>query len=113
MGGWFSRAKAAAAPVRRDFFKELEVSIPLADLNDFDAMNEVYREFCRGDCPARMTVRAVLRSGRKIENRLYRPPKQIASGPLLFHNYSKAARQFRIYFHPTGCDQAITNSRRD
>ena len=45
----------------------VKVSIHLADLNDFDAMNEVYREFFRGDYPARTTVQAVLRSGRKIE----------------------------------------------
>jgi 2-iminobutanoate/2-iminopropanoate deaminase len=45
----------------------VKVSIHLADLNDFDAMNEVYREFFKGDYPARTTVQAVLRSGRKIE----------------------------------------------
>jgi len=45
----------------------VKVSIHLADLNDFDAMNEVYREFFKGDYPARTTVQAVLRTGRKIE----------------------------------------------
>ena len=45
----------------------VKVSIHLADLKDFDAMNEVYREFFKGDYPARITVQAVLRSGRKIE----------------------------------------------
>ena len=45
----------------------VKVSIHLADLNDFDAMNEVYREFFKGEYPARTTVQAVLRSGRKIE----------------------------------------------
>src|SRR6267378_3066589 len=45
----------------------VKVSIHVADLNDFDAMNEVYREFFHGDYPARTTVQAVLRSGRKIE----------------------------------------------
>lgn len=45
----------------------VKVSIHVADLKDFDAMNEVYREFFRGDYPARTTVQAVLRSGRKIE----------------------------------------------
>ncbi len=45
----------------------VKVTIHIADLNDFDAMNEVYREFFRGDYPARTTVQAVLRSGRKIE----------------------------------------------
>jgi len=45
----------------------VKVSIHLADLKDFDAMNEVYREFFKGDFPARTTVQAVLRSGRKIE----------------------------------------------
>ena len=45
----------------------VKVSIHLADLNDFDSMNEVYREFFHGDYPARTTVQAVLRSGRKIE----------------------------------------------
>ena len=45
----------------------VKVSIHLADLNDFDTMNEVYREFFKGDYPVRTTVQAVLRSGRKIE----------------------------------------------
>jgi 2-iminobutanoate/2-iminopropanoate deaminase len=45
----------------------VKVSIYLADLKDFDPMNEVYREFFKGDFPARTTVQAVLRSGRKIE----------------------------------------------
>ena len=49
----------------------MKVSIHLADLNDFDAMNEVYREFFKGEYPARTTVQAVLRSGRKNRNRLY------------------------------------------
>lgn len=45
----------------------VKVSIHLVDLADFDAMNEVYREFFAGDYPARTTTQAVLRSGRKIE----------------------------------------------
>jgi 2-iminobutanoate/2-iminopropanoate deaminase len=45
----------------------VKVSIHLANLNDFDAMNEVYKEFFHGDYPARTTTQAVLRSGRKIE----------------------------------------------
>ena len=45
----------------------VKVSIHLADLNDFDAMNEVYKEFFKSDYPARTTTQAVLRSGRKIE----------------------------------------------
>src|SRR5262245_11117590 len=45
----------------------VKVSVHLADLNDFEAMNEVYREFFHGDYPARTTVQAVLRGGRKIE----------------------------------------------
>jgi len=45
----------------------VKVSIHLADLSDFDAMNEVYREFFKSDYPARTTTQAVLRSGRKIE----------------------------------------------
>ena len=45
----------------------VKVSIHLADLKDFDAMNEVYREFFKADYPARTTTQAVLRSGRKIE----------------------------------------------
>ena len=45
----------------------VKVSIHLADLKDFDGMNEVYKEFFKGDYPARTTVQAVLRSGRKIE----------------------------------------------
>jgi 2-iminobutanoate/2-iminopropanoate deaminase len=45
----------------------LKVSVFLADLSDFDAMNEVYREFFKDNFPARTTVQAVLRTGRKIE----------------------------------------------
>jgi len=45
----------------------VKVSVFLADLNDFDAMNEVYREFFKDNYPARTTVQAVLRTGRKIE----------------------------------------------
>jgi 2-iminobutanoate/2-iminopropanoate deaminase len=45
----------------------VKVSVFLADLNDFEAMNEVYREFFRDNYPARTTVQAVLRTGRKIE----------------------------------------------
>ena len=33
----------------------------------FDGMNEVYREFFKGDYPARTTVQAVLHTGRRIE----------------------------------------------
>ena len=45
----------------------VKVSIHLSDLKDFDGMNEVYREFFKSDYPARTTVQAVLRTGRKIE----------------------------------------------
>jgi len=45
----------------------VKVSVFLADLKDFEAMNEVYREFFKDNFPARTTVQAVLRSGRKIE----------------------------------------------
>ncbi len=45
----------------------VKVSVFLADLNDFEAMNAVYKEFFKGDYPARTTVQSVLRSGRKIE----------------------------------------------
>ena len=45
----------------------VKVSVYLADVNDFEAMNEVYKEFFRDNYPARTTVQAVLRSGRKIE----------------------------------------------
>lgn len=45
----------------------VKVSIFLADLNDFEAMNEVYREFFKDNFPARTTVQAVLRTGRKLE----------------------------------------------
>lgn len=45
----------------------VKVSVFLADLKDFDAMNEVYREFFKDNFPARTTVQAVLRTGRKIE----------------------------------------------
>ena len=45
----------------------VKVSVFLVDLKDFDAMNEVYREFFKDNFPARTTVQAVLRTGRKIE----------------------------------------------
>jgi len=45
----------------------VKVSVFLADVKDFEAMNEVYREFFRENFPARTTVQAVLRTGRKIE----------------------------------------------
>jgi len=45
----------------------VKVSVFLADLNDFEAMNEVYKEFLKDPYPARTTVQAVLRSSRKIE----------------------------------------------
>ncbi len=45
----------------------VKVSVFLADLKDFEAMNEVYREFFKDNFPARTTVQAVLRTGRKIE----------------------------------------------
>ena len=38
-----------------------KVPVFLADLNDFEAMNEVYREF-KDDFPARTKVQAVLRT---------------------------------------------------
>ncbi len=45
----------------------VKVSVFLVDLKDFDAMNEVYRKFFKDNFPARTTVQAVLRTGRKIE----------------------------------------------
>ncbi len=45
----------------------VKVSVFLADLNDFEAMNEVYREFFKDRFPARTTVQAVLRTGRRVE----------------------------------------------
>lgn len=45
----------------------VKVSIHLADLDDFDEMNSVYRDFFPSDPPARTTTQAVLRSGRKLE----------------------------------------------
>jgi 2-iminobutanoate/2-iminopropanoate deaminase len=45
----------------------VKVSVFLANLKDFDAMNEVYREFFKDNFPVRTTVQAVLRTGRKIE----------------------------------------------
>lgn len=45
----------------------VKVSIHLANLDDFDGMNEVYKEFFPADYPVRTTTQAVLRSGRKIE----------------------------------------------
>ena len=45
----------------------VKVSIHLANLNDFEGMNEVYSKFFPTEQPVRTTTQAVLRSGRKIE----------------------------------------------
>lgn len=45
----------------------VKVSIHLANLDDFEAMNRVYEEFFPSDRPARTTTQAILRSGRRIE----------------------------------------------
>src|ERR1700738_1063615 len=45
----------------------VKVSIHLANLDDFEAMNEVYQQFFQSEQPVRTTTQAVLRSGRKIE----------------------------------------------
>ena len=44
----------------------VKVSVFLSDLNDFDAMNDVYREFFKDNLPARTTVQAVLLTKRKV-----------------------------------------------
>jgi len=50
-----------------DMVHVVKVSIHLANLDDFDGMNQVYAQFFPADPPARTTTQAVLRSGRKIE----------------------------------------------
>jgi 2-iminobutanoate/2-iminopropanoate deaminase len=45
----------------------VKVSIHLASLDDFEGMNEVYKEFFTDSLPVRTTTQAVLRTGRKIE----------------------------------------------
>ncbi len=45
----------------------VKVSIHLASLDDFEGMNEVYKEFFADGLPVRTTTQAVLRTGRKIE----------------------------------------------
>ena len=45
----------------------VKVSIHLASLDDFEGMNDVYKEFFTDGLPVRTTTQAVLRSGRKIE----------------------------------------------
>jgi 2-iminobutanoate/2-iminopropanoate deaminase len=45
----------------------VKVSVHLANLDDFDGMNQVYKEFFPTDYPVRTTTQAILRSGRKIE----------------------------------------------
>lgn len=45
----------------------VKVSIHLANLEDFDEMNQVYQEFFSAEPPVRTTTQAILRSGRKIE----------------------------------------------
>jgi len=45
----------------------VKVSIHLANLDDFEGMNAVYKEFFPSEQPVRTTTQAVLRSGRKIE----------------------------------------------
>jgi len=50
-----------------DLASVVKVSIHLADLNDFDGMNQIYSEFFPNNPPVRTTTQAILRSGRKIE----------------------------------------------
>jgi 2-iminobutanoate/2-iminopropanoate deaminase len=50
-----------------DLASVVKVSIHLADLDDFDGMNQIYKEFFPADQPVRTTTQAILRSGRKIE----------------------------------------------
>jgi 2-iminobutanoate/2-iminopropanoate deaminase len=45
----------------------VKVTVHLANLDDFDGMNQVYKEFFPTDYPVRTTTQAILRSGRKIE----------------------------------------------
>jgi len=44
----------------------VKVNVFLADLKDFEAMNEVYREFFKDNLPARTTVQAELLTKRKV-----------------------------------------------
>jgi 2-iminobutanoate/2-iminopropanoate deaminase len=55
---------AAAGSSLRDVVR---VGVFLADMKDFDAMNEVYRQFFPKDPPARTTVGAQLGGKMKIE----------------------------------------------
>jgi 2-iminobutanoate/2-iminopropanoate deaminase len=50
-----------------DLASVVKVSIHLASLDDFEGMNEVYRQFFPADYHARTTTQAVLRSDRKVE----------------------------------------------
>ncbi len=47
--------------------KVLKVNIFMSDLKEWPRMNKVYKEFFRGDYPARRTVHARLVGGFKIE----------------------------------------------
>jgi 2-iminobutanoate/2-iminopropanoate deaminase len=47
--------------------KVVMVHVFLADLNDFDGMNKVYRRFFPKDFPARRTTQSVLVGGFKVE----------------------------------------------
>ena len=58
----------------------VKVSIHLADLNDFDAMNEVYREFFHGDYPARATVEQCCAAAGKSKSTVS-PAKTSSIGP--------------------------------
>ena len=44
----------------------VKVNVFLADLNDYAAMNEVYREFFKDNLPTRTTVQAELLTKRKV-----------------------------------------------
>jgi 2-iminobutanoate/2-iminopropanoate deaminase len=50
-----------------DMSNVLKVNIHLANLDDFDGMNQVYEQFFPTAPPVRTTTQAILRSGRKIE----------------------------------------------
>lgn len=47
--------------------KVVKVNIFISDLNDYQGMNKVYREFFKKDFPARRTVHALLVGGFKVE----------------------------------------------
>lgn len=63
----FQNVKALVEAAGSSMEKVLKVNVYLADINDFEAMNAIYRKYFPEPFPARTTVQAPLAKGLKIE----------------------------------------------